>query len=97
MSKRLGGPRRKSRQKFSKAINTKGKISIRKFFQEFKNGDRAALVVDPSYLRGYYHARHHGKSGIIVGMKGSCYKIQINDKNKAKVLVIHPLHLKRLL
>jgi large subunit ribosomal protein L21e len=96
MSKRIGGSRHKSRHKTKKGLRQKGKLSIRRFLQKFSEGDKVALSNESSYRGGVYHMRHHGRIGTVIGTKGKCYKVQIRDINKLKMLVVHPVHLKRL-
>ena len=92
---RVGGFRRKTRRKLSKNIRQKGKLSIRKFFQKFVDGDRVCLVAEPSYQKGMYFPRFHGKSGVIDGKQGSSYYVKIKDGNKLKRVLTHPVHLKK--
>ena len=96
MAQRQGGGRRKTRGKYRKNIKDRGKISIRKYFQEFKNGDKVILKAEPAVQRGIYFRRFHGKVGEIIGKKGECYIINIKDFNMKKELIVHPVHLKRL-
>lgn len=96
MVKRTGGLRRKTRNKFRKPYRQKGKISLTRFFQRFEAGDTVALVAEPAYQGSLYKGRFHGKTGKVSGMQGSCYKIAIKDGGKEKLLIIHPIHLKRL-
>ncbi len=93
MAKRTGSSRRKSRHKFKKKKSEKGKISIRRFFQELKPGERVVLKAEPAYQKGMYHARFHGKSGIIQKKLKACYEVKIKDGKKDKILIIHPVHL----
>ena len=92
---RIGGFRRKTRRKLTKNVRQKGKISISKFFQKFKEGDRVYLVAEPAYQKGMYFPRFHGKSGVVIESQGSNYYVQIKDGNKQKKLLIHPVHLKK--
>lgn len=96
MVTRIGGMRRKSRDKFKKHYRQRGKISVRRFFQHLEVGDRVALVAEPSYQKGMYKARFHGKNGDVVGTQGRCYKVRISDGGMEKVLIVHPVHLKIL-
>jgi len=96
MVRRIGGPRRKSRNKFTKHYRRKGKKSMSDFFQVFTLGDRVSLVGETSHPDGFYRARFHGQAGSIEGKQGSCYKVRIVDGNKPKILYIHPVHLKRV-
>ena len=95
MVKRIGGFRRKTRYKFRKEIRNRGKISMTRYFQSFEIGDRVYLTVEPSVQKGMYYPRFMGKTGIIKGKRGRCYEVMINDINKKKELVVHPVHLKR--
>lgn len=91
---RIGGLRRKSRHKYKKDIRKKGKISISRFMQQFKEGQKVHLQVEPSFHRGLYHTRFLGKTGTIKSARGKCYEVIVNDKGKEKVLLIHPVHMK---
>ena len=95
MVMRIGGLRRKTRGKFKKSIREKGKISITRFYQEFKEGDKVRLIAEPGYQKGMYHPNYHNKSGIILGKQGKCYKAVIKDQKKAKIIVVHPVHLRK--
>lgn len=96
MAKRIGGFRRGTRSKLKKGIRQKGKVSVTKYFQEFKLGDKVTLKAEPSVHKGMYFPRFHGKSGVVRSKKGNCYEVLIRDFGKEKTLVIHPVHLKRL-
>ncbi|MBS3174531.1 50S ribosomal protein L21e [Candidatus Woesearchaeota archaeon] len=96
MVKRIGGFRRKTRHKLAKNYREKGKLSLVKYFQQFKTGDKVCLVAEPSKHNGMYHPRFHGRVGTVDGKKGNCYEVQIRDGNMRKSLIVHPIHLKRL-
>lgn len=96
MVQRTGGRMRKSRQKLSKNIRTKGKIRISEFLQTFKKGDRVALKAEPAYQKGQYFLRFHGKTGTISKQRGECYEVKIKDFTKEKIVVVHPVHLKKV-
>jgi large subunit ribosomal protein L21e len=91
-----GSFKRKTRGKFSKNYKEKGKLSIRKFFQEFKSGEKVALKADPGYQKGLYYPRFHGRAGLVLDKRGDCYGVLIKDGNKEKLVIVHPVHLKRL-
>lgn len=92
---RIGGFRRKTRHKLRKNVRDRGKTSIKKSLQKFDDGDRVYLKAEPAYQKGMYFPRYHGKSGVISGKQGICYYVRIKDHNKAKTLLVHPIHLKR--
>lgn len=93
---RKGGPRRKNKFLFTKSSKDKGKVSIRRHLAEFAQGEQVALVVEPSMHAGMYHPRFIGRTGTIKAKTGSCYEVKITDINKDKVLIVHPVHLKKL-
>ena len=92
MAKRIGGKGRKTRYKFKKEIRNKGKISISKYFEEYKEGEKVGLSVEPAVKKGMYFPRFMGKVGVIIGKRGKCYEIKVNDQGKEKTLIAHPIH-----
>ncbi|MBS3141025.1 50S ribosomal protein L21e [Candidatus Woesearchaeota archaeon] len=95
MTKRMGGARRKTRSKLRKKARESGKLSVSKYFQVFNIGESVYLVANPTVQRGMFHPRFHGLQGKVVGKKGACYEVQIKDGGKTKVLISHPIHLKK--
>jgi len=83
----------KSRKKLKAGIHRKG-ISI--FFQEFKIGDKVTIDILPSSQEGMPHHRFQGKIGEIIGKRGRCYLVKVEDKFKEKILIVAPQHLKRV-
>ena len=95
MVTRKGGMRRKTRYKLRKEKRNRGKISLSNYFQSFNAGDKVYLYVESAIQKGMYHPRFMGKSGIINGKRGNCYKVSIIDGSKEKTLIVHPVHLRR--
>ena len=96
MVKRIGANRRKTRHKLSKNIRQRGKLSLTRFFQNFKEGEKVCLKAEPSVQKGSYFPRFHGKTGIIKGKTGRCYNVLIKDFKKQKTLIVHPVHLRKI-
>jgi large subunit ribosomal protein L21e len=96
MVQRRGGFRRKTRYKLSRDPRDRGKVSIRKYLQSFKDGERVILKINPSVHGGMYFPRFHGNHGIIRNKRGECYIVEIKDKDKAKSLIVHPVHLTKV-
>jgi len=96
MAQRTGGNRRKTRSKFKKNMREKGKVSLTKFFQVFKINERVILKAEPAIQKGMYFRRFHGKTGLVKGMKGKCYEVSVKDGGKEKILIVHPVHLKKI-
>ena len=96
MVQRIGGSRRKTRHKLLKPKRSKGKISVKNFFQTFNEGEKVVLKAESAVQKGMYFPRFHGKTGTIKKKAGSCYKVSIKDGNKIKELIVHPVHLKKV-
>ncbi len=94
--KRKGGYRRGTRKTWAKHWRTKGKISITRFLAKYEEGQKVALVLEPSYMKGIYHSRFHGLTGVVKTQRGKCYEVDIRDGNKHKIVIVHPVHLKRV-
>lgn len=62
--------------------------------QEFEDGQKVHLKIDPSVSEGRFHARFSGQTGEIVGTQGRAYKVKISDNGKEKTLIARPAHLK---
>lgn len=95
MVQRIGGSRRKTRSKLKKNVSLRGKISLKRYFQSFKEGDKVSLKAEPAIQKGMYFPRFHGKTGTVKGKKGKCYEVLIDDKGKEKTIIIHPIHLQK--
>ena len=91
--KRIGGSRRKTRHKLKKSISEKGKLPIKRFLQNFEEGEKVLLKAYPSYQKGMFCLRFHGKIGEVSSKQGECYKVNIKDGKKLKECVVHPVHL----
>lgn len=95
MVQRIGGLRRKTRYKFTKERRQSGKISVTRYMQTFKIGEKVNLIVEPAVQKGMYHPRFMGKSGFVTAKRGKCYIVSIKDIGKEKTVIVHQVHLKR--
>ncbi|MBI4144002.1 50S ribosomal protein L21e [Candidatus Woesearchaeota archaeon] len=93
MTDRIGGARRKTRNLFKKHAREKGKISLTRYLAEYKKGDLVVLKSEPGVQDGMYHPRFHGRTGVVLSKRGECYFVGVNDMDKAKKVIIHPVHL----
>ncbi len=96
MVRRVGTSRTKSRKVLKKPHNQKGKLSLSRYFAEFKAGDRVVIKIDSAVQKGTCHIRFHGRSGAVNEKRGNCYDIEIKDGSKKKTLCLHPAHLKKI-
>lgn len=95
MVQRIGGFRRKTRYKLRKNVRQRGKISLKNYFQRFNNGESVTLVPEPAIQSGMFFPRFQGKTGVVIGKQGECYRVQIYDGSLPKELLVHPVHLRR--
>ena len=95
MTKRTGGPRRKTRYKFKKSGSEKGRINIQRYMQTFTKGSKVLFKLDPSVHEGLYFRRFHGKVGIVQKQRGWCYEVSLMEGHKQKIAIVHPVHLIR--
>ena len=78
-----------------KNFKEKGKIKLSNYFQELKINERVAVIKEHS-LNPKFPKKLQGRSGTVCGKRGSSYLVKINDINKEKTYIIHPVHLKKL-
>ena len=79
----------------NKRIRTKGKISFSRYFQEFKEGDKVAVVREPA-VKGSFPSRIQGRTGTIKGKRGKAYFVNIKERKMEKNFLIEPIHLKKI-
>ena len=72
-----------------------GKIKLSKYFQDFKQGDRVAVVRELAMIPKF-PKQLQGRSGVIESKRGRSYIVKIKDLNKDKTYIIHPVHLRKL-
>ena len=95
MVRRSKGTRSKSRRTMKKRPREKGLPSTTTIMQTFEEGEKAAIVIDPSIHKGQPHQRFYGLTGTIVGRQGKAYLVEVMAGNKKKTLVVGPEHLKK--
>jgi large subunit ribosomal protein L21e len=78
-----------------KQIREKGKLSLSRYFKKIDLGSSVAVTIEPSVEYGFPQ-RIQGKSGKVVGDRGSSKIVEIKTGNKLKTYIIHPVHLRRL-
>ncbi|MBR9703997.1 50S ribosomal protein L21e [Candidatus Pacearchaeota archaeon] len=78
-----------------KSFKEHGKIRLSRYFQEFKEGDRITVIRELA-MQPKFPKKLQGRSGVISGKRGRSFIIKMNDLNKLKTYIIHPIHLKKL-
>ena len=89
-SGRSHGFRHKSRSLMTK----KAPRGVSFLLWEYKEGDRALVIIDPRQHKGLPHRRYHGKVGIVteVGRRSLVLSVKLGDK--AKTLITRYDHVK---
>ena len=78
-----------------KNVRAKGKLKLSSYFKKIDDGASVALVTDAG-VRASYPKRLKGMSGTVLGSRGKFKLVEIKDGNKAKTLIVHPVHLRKL-
>lgn len=78
-----------------KPTRLKGKLQLSLYFQEFKKGDKVAILREHS-LNPSFPKVIQGLVGIVVGMRGKAYLVEIKHGSLVKTYIIRPANLKKL-
>ena len=78
-----------------KQLRAHGKIKFSNYFQEFKEGDRVAVIRELA-VQPKFPKQIQGRCGVVQSKRGHSYIVNIKDLNKEKTYIIHPVHLKKL-
>lgn len=89
------GYRNKTRRRHKKNCRARGLGSIEKYLEDYEINDKVDIITDPSaHKRGMPHRRYHGRTGVIVGVRGRCYEVEVKLGNSKKKLIIGKEHLR---
>jgi len=78
-----------------KNVRTRGKLQLSKYFQEFKKGEKVAVIKEQT-IASNFPERLQGKTGVIEEKQGKVYIVKIKEVNKKKNFLIEPIHLKKI-
>jgi large subunit ribosomal protein L21e len=93
MVKKTRGFRSGTRKKLRKKVREK-RLRVTKYLQEFKEGDKVCIEIEPASHKGMPHPRFMGRVGIVKGKRGKAYIIEIKNGGKTKTIISKPEHLK---
>lgn len=94
MARRAKGFRRRTRDKLRKS--PKEKNTVNRFLEEFSEGERVLIKIEPSSHKAMPHPRFKGKSGVVRGKRGSSYIVEIKDGGLNKDIITTPEHLRHI-
>ncbi|MFB6157666.1 MAG: 50S ribosomal protein L21e [Haloferacaceae archaeon] len=87
------GPLEGTRQKLSNDPRDRGTSPPQRAIQEYDEGQKVHLSLDPSVPKGRFHPRFGGHTGTVVGTQGSAFKVEIVDGGKEKTILATAAHL----
>jgi len=93
MVNRKGRQRKNTRSIWAVPKRLKGKLSITKYFQTIKEGDKVVFKASPSVHSGLYGRRFHGRTGSVIKINPRTCEVAIQDKHKLKTIIVNPIHL----
>jgi large subunit ribosomal protein L21e len=88
------GPLKGTRGKLSNKPRDRGTSPPQRAIQEYDEGQKVHLKLDPSVPDGRFHPRFNGKTGTVTGKQGRAFKVEITDGSKTKTLITRPAHLR---
>lgn len=91
------GPRRGTRHLLRKNVRERGKVTITRHLQEFKEGQKVMIKPEPSIQKGIPHRRFFNKVGTVIGKKGKSYILEVREFNKLKKITLRPIHLREMI
>ena len=78
-----------------KNIKKHGKLELSKYFQEFKKGERVAIVREHT-LNPAFPKQVQGRTGTVSGERGNSYLVKVLIGGVEKTYIIEPSNLKKL-
>ena len=88
------GPMTGTRDKLSNSPRERGMSPPQRAIQEYDEGQKVHLRIDPSVREGRFYPRFNGHTGEVTGKQGRAFKIKIIDGGKEKTLIARPAHLR---
>ena len=79
-----------------KVVREKGKIRLSRYFKNFNEGDKVAVVRELS-IPADFPSRIQGRTGEIKGRRGKAYIVDLQDYRQKKTYFIEAVHLKKIL
>jgi len=94
MVKHSRGYRSRTRKLLRKKPRERGLFPLGRLLHKYEVGDKVTIIIDPSVHRGMPHRRFHGKVGVVTGVRGRSYIVEVMLGNKKKILIVRPEHLR---
>jgi large subunit ribosomal protein L21e len=89
------GPLSGSRNKLSNKPRDRGTSPPQRAVEQYEEGEKVHLRIDPSVPDGRFHPRFNGHTGEVIGTQGKSFKVRITDGGKEKTIIAQAAHLRR--
>lgn len=86
------GYRNRTRKLLRKRVRERSN-PITRILMDYNEGDRVAIKIDSSFVKGMPHRRFHGKTGIIMGRRGRAYIVKVLMGGFEKTIITRPEHI----
>ena len=83
-----------TRGKLSNDPRDRGTSPPQRAIQEFDEGQKVHLTIDPSVREGRFHPRFSGRTGEVTGKQGRAFTVRIVDGGKEKTIIASAAHLR---
>jgi len=90
------GYRSRTRSLLSKKSRERGLSPINRILRDYAEGERVAVKIDPSTLKGMPHRRFQGRTGVVVGKRGRAYVVKMYMGGYEKTIIARPEHIRPL-
>ena len=94
--KRAHGPRQNTRKLFRKRRRDRGKLSVGRVLQSFKDGEKVRIIPEPAVTNGMLFKRFAGKIGVVEEKRGRAYVVNVKNGKQKKQVICLPVHLKKV-
>ncbi|MFP4000679.1 MAG: 50S ribosomal protein L21e [Thermoplasmata archaeon] len=94
--KRSKGTRQGTRKILRKDPSKRGLMPINRALQEFEEGEKVKIKIEPSVQKAQPHRRFHGKIGVIDGKQGDAFVVEVKDGGKTKKVITRSEHLEEV-
>jgi len=94
--KRSKGTRQGTRKILRKKPSERGLVPINKALQEFEEGEKVKIKIEPSVHKAQPHRRFQGAIGVVQGKQGKAFVVEVEDGGKKKKVITRSEHLERI-
>lgn len=94
--KHSAGYRNRTRSLLKKSPRERGLSPINRILRDYAEGEKVAVKIDPSTVKGMPHRRFQGKTATIVERRGRAYVLRAHMGGYDKIIIVRPEHISPL-